>query len=258
MLKELLLSEASTIKTDVKLDSIFESVEMSETEKTKFHAVFESAVKTAALSLAESHINDIAEKAETQLDEKVAELNESFKATADKLLTHIAEEWKEENQLQIESSVKATMFDSVMVGLKTMFVEHNVVLPEESVDVVAELEDELTESHLEAKNLFEQVVALKSDLTSLKRGVAIAEATKDLTLVQKEKVTSLVEGLTFDDNFATKLTAIVEMTAAQKTQEKPLTENVADDAKGLNYQNITNEQKEQKTFDPMAQFVNAI
>lgn len=245
MLKDQLLSEAQEIDASVELDSIFESVELSEDVKSKFSTVFESTVKKHAIALAESHINAIAEKAdalvESQVEAKATEAEQKFVEKADKFFEHIAKEWLTENQVEIHKGIKADLFESMFSGLKTLVVEHNVVLPEESVDIVAEMEDELTESKQEATNLFEQTVALRTEVDTLKRDQAIVEATRELTESQKEKVGSLIEGLAYSDSFESKLSAIVEMATAAKTVETALTESkinknvTADNADGLNY-----------------------
>lgn len=266
MLKQQLLEEAKNIDASVKLDGIFESVELSENVKEKFSLVFESAVKKQALELAESHILTIAEKAEKAVEDEVEkksdEAEKKFVETADKFFAHIATEWLKENEVAIDKGIKADLFESMLSGLKTVFVEHNVVLPEESVDVVAEMEEELAEAKQETSALFEQKVALASELNELKREHAIKESTAGLTESQKEKVESLIEGLDYSDKFTSKLNAIVEM-ATTKTvvAEKQLTENVATDvveADGLNYVvEAVKEQPAQSVNRNMSQYVHS-
>ncbi|MCO0615510.1 hypothetical protein M8756_19795, partial [Lutimaribacter sp. EGI FJ00015] len=141
MLKDILLQEAQNIEATVAVDSIFESVELSPEVKAKFETVFEATVKKHAVELAESHITKIAEMA----DEKLKDAKEEAEEKAEKKLTehasrffnHIAQEWMNENKLAVDKGIKAELFESMFAGMKELFVEHNVVLPEESVDVVA-------------------------------------------------------------------------------------------------------------------------
>lgn len=265
MLKDQLLEEAKTIDASVELDGIFESVELSENVKEKFTLVFESAVKKQALQLAESHILAIAEKAEKEVEEKVEketeEAEKRFVETADKFFSHIAAEWLKENQVAVDKGIKADLFESMFESLKTVFVEHNVVLPEESVDVVAEMEEELAEAKQETSTIFEQKVALTEELNSLKREHAIKEATSNLTESQKEKVESLIEGLDYSEKFESKLSAIVEM-ATSKTAvvEKQLSENTVVDVEieGLNYVvEAVKDQKPTSTNSNMSSYVNS-
>jgi len=211
MLKDQLLAEAKNITASVELDGIFESVELSDEVKANFSTVFEQTVKAKAVELAESHINKIADDAEA----KVAELTEAAKAenaaelleNADKFLSHIASQWLQENKLAVDNGIKARMLESMVGGLKELFVEHNVSIPEDEVDVVAELEGELEESKAEVASLFGKNVELTEQVAVMKRETALKEATADLTESQKEKVMSLVEGLDYNDAYSTKLGA---------------------------------------------------
>ncbi|UYM28833.1 prohead core scaffolding protein [Serratia phage vB_SspM_LC53] len=243
MLKELLISEAKEIDASVELDSVFESVNLSDEAKANFSTVFEATVKKHAIQLAESHITKIAELAETQVQEGIEtakdEAEKALTESASKFFDHIAKEWLTENKLAIDKGIKADLFESMLVGMKELFVEHNVVIPEESVDVVAEMEEELAESTAEVAKLFETNGALESEIASLKRGIAISEATRDLTESQKESVASLTEGMDYSEAFTGKLTAIVEMVKTSKEKDNTITEGVIntpeDDAVNLNY-----------------------
>lgn len=242
MLKELLMTEAKTIDASVALDSIFESVQLSPEAKANFSTVFEATVKKHAVSLAESHIEKIAEKAEEKVEEEKEkakeEAREELKEAASKYFDHIAAEWMAENQLAVDRGIKADLFESMFVGMKELFVEHNVVIPEESVDVVAEMEEELAEQKAETARLFEEVSKRDAYINYTQREYAIQEATRELTDTQKEKVVSLTEGMDYSDAFSTKLKAIVEM--VQGSVEQSVTESadintIDKEADGLNF-----------------------
>lgn len=216
-LKDQLLAESKNIDTAVELDSVFESVELNEDTKTKFSAVFESAVKARALTLAESHIEAISARAdelvEARVEEEVSELNESVNTYFD----HLVESWKEDNKVALENGMKVDLFESLMASMKAVFAEHNIEVPAESVNVVSELETELEESTAELNKMVRSNRALSEELDALKMKDIVKEATADLTESQKEKVATLVEGTKFDDKFQAKLNAIVEMVSATKT-----------------------------------------
>ncbi|AKU44802.1 hypothetical protein KMI9_10 [Klebsiella phage KMI9] len=228
MLKEQLLAEAQNLDTPVELDSIFESVELSDDVKATFTTVFEQAVKAGAAKLAESHITQIAERSdelvEAQVTERAAEIETKLYEDADKYFAHISEEWLKENKEAVSRDIKADLFESLIMGLKEVLVEHNVVIPEEQVDVVAELEDELTENQQEVKTLFEANQELTKEISEMKRNAVVSEKTKGLTESQVEKVESLIEGLEYSATFENKLSAIVEMVATKA--EKPVDESV--------------------------------
>lgn len=216
-LKDQLIAESKNIDTAVELDSVFESVELNEDVKTKFSAVFESAVKARALTLAESHIEAISARAdelvESRVEEEISELNESVNTYFD----HLVESWKEENKVALAEGMKADLFESMMASLKAVFVEHNIEVPAESVNVVSELESEVTEANAELNKMIRTNRALNEELNSMKMADSVKTATSELTESQKEKVSTLVEGLKFDDKFEAKLNAIVEMVSATKT-----------------------------------------
>lgn len=242
MLKEQLIAEAQKIDASVALDSIFESVNISPEAKETFGTVFEATVKQHAVKLAESHIAKIAEKAEEEVEKNKEEAEEKAEKKiteqASKFLDHLAKEWLTENKLAVDKGIKAELFESMLGGLKELFVEHNVVVPEESVDVVAEMEEELQEHKEESARLFEELNKRDAYINYVQREVALSESTKDLTESQKEKVSALVEGIDYSDAFSRKLSAIVEMVKKSNKDESTITESINTpdtEAAGLNF-----------------------
>lgn len=242
MLKEQLIAEAQKIDASVALDSIFESVNISPEAKETFGTVFEATVKQHAVKLAESHIAKIAEKAEEEVEKNKEEAEEKAKKKiaeqASKFIDHLAKEWLAENKLAVDKGIKAELFESMLGGLKELFVEHNVVVPEESVDVVAEMEEELQEHKEESARLFEELNMRDAYINYVQREVALSESTKDLTESQKEKVSALVEGMDYSDAFSSKLSAIVEMVKKSNKDESTITESINTpdtEAAGLNF-----------------------
>jgi len=220
MLKEQLLAEAQNLDTAVELDSIFESVDLSDDVKANFGTVFEQAVKKHAATLAESHINQIADRAdelvEAQVEKRASEIEVKLYEDANTYFDHIAGEWLKENKEAVTRDIKADLFESLVSGMKDVLADHNVIIPEGQVDIVEELESELDENMLEVKRLFESNQQKDAEIASMKRDQSIAEKTKGLTESQIEKVQDLIEGLSYSDKFDSKLSAIVEMVATKK------------------------------------------
>lgn len=240
-IKEQLIKEAQAmmVEASVELGSIFESVQLSDEVKTNFSTVFETLVKKNAATLAEKHINEIADKAEEEVEkaEEEADKKAEKKITesASRFLDHVAKEWLSENKLAVDRGIKSDLFESMFSGLKELFVEHNVVVPEESVDVVAEMEEELAEQTAETGRLFEELGKRDAYIKYVQREVAITEATKDLVESHKEQVVDLLEGVDYSDSFTGKLNSIVSMVSAAKTT--PIVESInttEDDPAGLN------------------------
>lgn len=268
-LKDKLLAESSEKlgAVAVELDSIFESVQLDEAVKENVSTAFEQAVRSAAIALAESHINDIASSAENQLAEGIetarVEVETKLYEDADKFLTHLGKEWLKENALQVKTNIKSELFESFASGLKELFIENNVSVPEEQVDVIDELNAELDESTAEIKSLFDKNLALEQQISSLKKEKAISEATAGLTESQKEKVLSLVEGLEYGDSYSPKLSAIVEMVAnSGQKEQKPIQEqalNIDESAAAVNFEpEVIVEQNDNKqTNNSMAAYLAA-
>ncbi|UOX40549.1 head scaffolding protein [Aeromonas phage GomatiRiver_11] len=267
-LKNKLLAESSEKlgSVAVELDSIFESVQLDESVKANVSTAFEQAVRAAAVTLAESHINEMAESAEVQLAEgieaaKVASETKLYE-DADKFLTHLGKTWLTENKQAVQSNIKAELFESMTVGLKTLFVENNISIPDEQVDVVAELNAELDESALEIKAMFDKNLALEEQIAGLKRVSVMNEATAGLTDSQRDKVTALVEGLDYTEGFQAKLGAIVEMVVGStEKQPKTLDEsvvNIDEAAAAANFEpEVLDESQKSNPNDPMAAYLKA-
>lgn len=222
MLKEQLLKEAQEIEVSVELDGIFESLSLSDEQKEAFQQVFESAVLKHATTVAASHITNIAESAEAEVEklveEGVKQAKDTLAEAADKFLENLATEWLKENQIAIDRGIKVDLFESMFTGLKQLVIEHNVVLPEESVDVVAEMEVELEETSQEVNKLFEQVTELRKEVGVMKKEKTLREATENLTESQREKVESLLEGVQYSDEFETKVKAMVSVVESKKVE----------------------------------------
>lgn len=245
MLKDQLMTEAAELEVaPVELDGIFESANMTKEVQDQFAIVFESAVRKQAIALAASHIEKLVESAdalvESTVEERIAIVENKTIETTSTFLEHVAKEWLVENTVALTKGIQADLFESLVLNLKTVFVEHNVVVPEESVDVVSELEDELTEANANSVKLLEEKSAMLKEHNDYRRSVEFEKLTSDLTESQREKVSGFVEGLEYSDAFTSKVSAIVEMTKASTTAtDKPLTESNINtsntDAAALNY-----------------------
>lgn len=226
-IKQVLMQEAQNLDVKVELDSIFESVNLSEEVKSQFSAAFEEAVKNTALELAESHIEVIAEQADILVEEKAQEKFEELSEMVNKYFEHITESWMTENKLAIENGLKVSLFDTFMGTLKEAFEEHNIELDEEKVDLVAELEEEIVEAHKELNSMLVKNAELNESVNAFKREKAITEAVADLSDVQRDRIMALAEGIQFDDHFSAKLSAIVEMVTPQSAPvQTALNENI--------------------------------
>lgn len=225
-LKEAVANSDSTPINEA-LQGMFESVELSDDVRVKFSTVFESLVKAKAIELAESYIDDAAAKADVLVQEHKAELDESaeeygkylaeqMEKKVDTYLDHVVEQWLEENRLALEGSLKVEMFDNLVGGLKEMFVENNIVVPEDAVDVVKELEEEIKDLEATADKAVMEAKEYKDKCRLYEKAEVIKAVTKGMTESQAEKITALAEGLDFTADFESRLTTIVEFASGAK------------------------------------------
>jgi hypothetical protein len=130
----------------------------------------------------------------------------------DKYLTYCAEEWTKENELAIERGLRSEMTENFIDGLKTLFVEHYVEVPEDKYDVMDELANRLDEMEDKLDVEVQKNIDVTEELDSIKRGNVIREACEDLSESQKEKMTSLADGVDYKDgeDFAEKISEVKE------------------------------------------------
>jgi len=162
----------------------------------------------------------------------------------------VVEQWMDDNKLAVQSGLRAEIAEGFMNGLKDLFAESYVEVPEAKVDLVDEIataHEELEEAHNKA---VADVMDLKEELESYKRQAVIREASKDLAETQVEKLTSLANGIAFEsaEDFADKVATLKESYFKEKTATSIISESVdedmADDSIELS--------------SSMAQYVNAI
>lgn len=194
------------IQEDV--DALLNGEELSEEFKVKAATIFEAAVK----SRVKFEYAKLEEKFELRIQEESEDIKEGIIDKLDGYLNTIVEQWKKDNEIALVSGIKQEMFESFMVGIKNVFEENHVDIPEEKFDVIGSLEARLIE--LESK--LEESVKEKNDIEGkffdVKKAMIVAESTEGLTSVQEEKFISLAEELTFEDeeSFKTKLLTIRE------------------------------------------------
>ena len=210
------------------LNALVESeATLSEEFKAKTALIFEAAVKS---KLAEE-INRLETEYAEQLAEEVTTTKEDLVEKVDSYLNYVVETWMEENQLAIQSGLRAEIAEGFMSKLKDLFVESYVEVPESKVDLV----DELATANEELEEQFNEATAkameLKEAVESYKRMDIIREASRDLAETQVEKLASLAENVEFESEeaFAAKVATLKESYFAKKTTSDSIVE-ASDDA----------------------------
>ena len=196
----------TSVKEDV--DALLNGEELSEEFRAKAETIFEAAVMTRV----KSEVARIEEEFESKLAEAVAKNTEGIVEQVDGYLGYIAEQWMTQNEIALERGMKSDILEGFIGGLKNLFEEHYIDIPEEKFDVLGEMESKIDE--LEAK-LNEQVAAnieLSKTLAESNRAEIVKTVSEGLTDTETEKFMSLVEELSYEDqaSFETKVKTIRE------------------------------------------------
>lgn len=189
--------------------ALFEGVEgVTNEQKTKMETVLEAAVASIVTQEREAIQESVDNKVNELMEAKTAELDD----TVSKYLDYVVTEWVEDNRIAIESGLKLEMAESFFDGMKQLFVEHNVEVPEGKEDLVASYENTITELEGKLNESTAKVIEMGSELEGHTKAQIVAEAADGLTDTQKEKFDSLIEGVEFSDEsaFASKVQTIRE------------------------------------------------
>ena len=187
---------------------MFNGEELSEEFKGKAATIFEAAVRSKVNELAGSIEKQYADAAAEEVTEFKTELTERI----DNYLEYVANEWFNSNQLAVENGLKAEMSESFLKGMKTLFEDHYVSIPEDKYDVLEAMSVKLDEMETKLNEQIEANVTLHSKLSESTKAEIVTELSRGLAESQKDKLASLAEGVEFESEkqFTEKLTTIKE------------------------------------------------
>jgi hypothetical protein len=188
-------SELVEMEIDDDLSAISEALDLSEENTEKAKTIFKAAVSSKVSEIK----TELEEQFKEQLKTSTEEVKSDLAEAVDKYMTYCAEEWTKENELAIERGLRSEMTENFIEGLKTLFVEHYVDVPEDKYDVIDELANRLDEMEAKLDSEVSKNMEVTEELDSLKRSNVIREACKDLTESQTEKMVSLSNGVDFQD-----------------------------------------------------------
>ena len=202
--------ESDLIEMEIEddLEAISEALELSEENADKARTIFKAAVSSKVSEIKEQLDNEYSNNLKTSVEKVKGDLAEAV----DKYLSYCAEEWTKENELAIERGLRSEMTDNFIEGLKTLFVEHYVEVPEDKYDVIDELANRLDEMEEKLDSEVHKNMEIVEENESLKRQNVVREACVDLSESQKEKMISLSEGVDYKDSedFAEKVSELKE------------------------------------------------
>ena len=221
-----------TIDVEEDLKALVEGEDLSEEFQDKARTIFETAIKTKVGEIKEELNEAYAAALVEELDGIKAGLTERV----DSYLEYVADEWIQENALAVEAGLKTEMTESFLDGMKSLFEEHYVTIPEEKYDVLNSMVDKLDEMESKLNEQIDKNVALNRRLAESTADGIFAEVTEGLADTQKEKLASLAENVEFESetDYREKLGTLKESyfpsnTSAPKSTSENLSEEVSTD-----------------------------
>ncbi|MFZ9343010.1 MAG: T4 prohead core scaffold protein, partial [Candidatus Nanopelagicaceae bacterium] len=223
-----------SVEEDVQ--ALFTGEELSEEFQEKARTIFETAIKTK--------VAEVKEQIEAQYEEALIEEVQSIKSElterVDAYLEYVADEWIAENALAIEHGLKTEMTESFLAGMKSLFEDHYVSIPEDKYDVIESMVDKLDEMETKLNEQIQRNVALNKRLAESVSDVIFAEVSEGLALSQKDKLASLAENVEFDSeaNYREKLVKLRESyfptnAGTQRSKTESISEEVASEGQAI-------------------------
>jgi hypothetical protein len=216
----------ASMKEDV--EEMFVGTELSEEFKDKATTLFEAAVNARA-TLEIARLEEEFEAAyEERLEEEVTSIVENVETNLDTYMNYVVEKWMEDNQVAIESSLRNEIMEEFIGGLKGLFAEHYINVPEEKVDVIEAMAQKIETLENALNESINDANELKSVLAEAKMSSLIDELSEGLTMSQAEKFAALAEGVSFDGNFNSYKSKL-EMVKETYFSMKPKTSNIEEE-----------------------------
>ena len=241
-------SKEESFDMSADIDALVGGEDLSEEFKTKARTVFEAAVS--------AKVKDVKEELESQKRDEIVEASNEIKEElvnkVDSFLGYVAEEWVKDNELAIERGLKSELTENFIQGLKGLFEDHYVEVPDDKLDVVDELASKIEEVEAKLNEEVSKNIDLSQERDALVRDKVVSEVSKDLTESEVEKLTRLIEDIDQDEDFESNVKTIKESYFSGSKETLQLDEEVVSDSD-------ENTSTEEKILDPsMAAYSAAI
>jgi len=224
--------EEEVYDVDADVNALLEGEELSEEFQSKARTIFETAIKSKVAEIKE----ELNESYANALVEELDTIKTGLTERVDSYLEYVADEWMQENALQVEAGLKTEMTESFLEGMKSLFEEHYVTIPEEKYDVLNSMVDKLDEMEGKLNEQIERNMALNSRLAESTADVIFADVAEGLADTQKEKLAGLAENVEFESesDYREKLGTLKESyfptnTSTPKSTSENLSEEVSTD-----------------------------
>ena len=176
------------------IDALIAGEELSEEFQEKARTIFEAAINAKVAQIKEQLVAENAEK----FAEEVAAAKESLAERVDSYLEYVSDEWFEENALAVEAGLKTEMTESFLSGMKGLFEEHYVTIPEEKYDVLESMVEKLDDMETKLNEQIEKNITLNARLSESAADGILNDVSEGLASTQKEKLASLAESVEFE------------------------------------------------------------
>ena len=218
--------EVETYDIDDDVNALLGGEELSEEFKAKAKTIFETALKTKVAEVRKLLEQQYAEK----LGEEIIEAKEALSERVDSYLEYVADEWFTENQLAVENGLKEELTQSFLGGMKSLFEEHYVQIPEDKYDVLESMVEKLDDMESKLNEHIEKNINLNKRLAESVADGILDEVSEGLASTQKEKLASLAESVEFEseNNYREKLETLKQSYFAQKSSPTVKTETLSE------------------------------
>ena len=217
--KEVKEKKHAKMKEDI--DAIFSGEDLSEEFKTNAKAIFEAAVLARVTEIEE----DLQTEFNYRLNEQVEDIVSGIVDKVDEYLDYVVSEWVEENKISIERNLRAEITEDFIVGLKNLFVENYIDIPEDKVDFVDEIAVRLENAEQNLDKKISENHELVAELNEYKKEKAVLEVTEGLSDIQIAKLKSLAENIEFisEEDYREKLVLTKKKYFESKEEDKSIT-----------------------------------
>ena len=216
------------VDIDDDVNALLGGQELSEEFREKAKTIFEAALKSKVTELREA----MEAHYEAKLVEEVEGMKDELIERVDSYLEYVADEWLQENALQVERGIRTEMTESFLAGMRGLFEEHYVSIPEDKYDVVENMVDKLDEMESKLNEQIEKNISITKSLSEATGGNILSDVSEGLSSTQKEKLASLAEGVEFEseESYKEKLETLKESyfkTAPKRSDSEVLNESAA-------------------------------
>ena len=227
--EEVVEEEVVELDIDADVEALLQGEELSEEFQEKAKTIFETAINAKVAEIKE----DLEASYATVIEEQVAEFKSEMTERVDSYLEYVSSEWLEENQLSVEEGLKSEMSESFLSGMKTLFEEHYVTIPEEKYDVLESMVNKLDEMEGKLNEQIDRNVALNRRLAESTSDGILSDVSEGLAVTQKEKLATLAESVEFDSetDYREKLVTLREAYFPSRTSaQRDSSEYIAEEA----------------------------